>query len=430
MQNNDSEGFFAEKPKRRIFTDDSDDVFPPSVDDEPIDDDYDKPNIDPERIKEIRYRQANRTATHILTAVVLVILTVSVSVILSYYIVRGSLDFVGIGMRDYDIRVEIPPYATVDEVAALLHNNGIVDTPELFKLYVKVSGKDTGFIAGEYTLGSNLTYSTMVRLMQTTKKETKLVTLQIMDGMTVAQIGDLLEENGVCRSSDFLKFAATKNDWYNFEKRLHVDTDKYLQLEGFLYPDTYEFYSALDIDGNMPENTIKEAETAIRKLFSNFNSKITKEMYREMYDEGFQLNEFVTLASMVQKEAGTVEEMGLVASVFKNRLEAADNFPYLQSDVTVLYAENFIKPNLADLSGNFSRIPELYNSYKSKGLPPGPICSPSGDAMKAVLNSPKTNYYYFCAEPNTMEMYFAETLAEHERNLDKIGLGGSGIMVE
>ncbi|MGN0618161.1 MAG: endolytic transglycosylase MltG, partial [Ruminiclostridium sp.] len=250
--------------------------------------------------------------------------------------------------------------------------------------------------------------------------------------MTAKDIGELLEENNVCFAEDFEQFYKKVQNNYDFERRVKESSLKFNQLEGYLFPDTYDFYviSAMEegakatddmtqeeAEQKMHEDSLENAEEAARKMYSNFNDKMTREMYKKMGEMNMTLDEIIALASMVQKEAASVEDMELVASVFLNRIRNSEEFPYLQSDVTVLYVENDIKPYITGTDAAKSRIYDAYNTYVRKGIPAGAICNPGLDAIKAVIYAPYTDYYYFCANEETGEVYYAKTHDEHEQNL-------------
>ena len=143
-----------------------------------------------------------------------------------------------------------------------------------------------------------------------------------------------------------------------------------------------------------------------------------------MHEMGLTLDQLITLASMVQSEVSNVEDMRMVASVFLNRLAAGGDFSKLQSDVTVFYVQDFIEPYYKDygLSTSLAVISNAYDTYECEGVPAGPICNPGMDAISAVLDAESTDYYYFCANEETGETFYARTLEEHEENLVLAGL--------
>ena len=193
----------------------------------------------------------------------------------------------------------------------------------------------------------------------------------------------------------------------NFEKQVKSSSKKFYKMEGYFFPDTYQFYLEED-----PKNVAK-------KVCKNFEYKVTPDMYGRMEDLGMTLDETITLASIVQAEASSSIDMKLVSSVFHNRLNNPDQFPLLQSDPTTNYVEEVIKPNLEIYSQSMC---DAYDTYKGGGLPPGAICNPGIEAIQAVLYPRETDYYYFCSDLDTGEFFFATTLDEHEANLVKAHL--------
>lgn len=376
-----------------------------------------------EQKRKIKNKQSRRTFAHIFGSILLLVFIISVSSFFSYYVVRSALDFTGIVRNEFEVEVEIPENATTEEIAQILKSNGIIDMPELFVFFSRISNADGNYLNGLFSLDSTMSYSNLISSLQKVNRVSETVTVRIQEGMTSVEIGQLLEENLVCKASDFEYYYKNKQNNYNFEKRVLLNSKKFYQLEGYLFPDTYEFYIVDEMTTDEDVDTSVYAEIAAKKIFSNFNSKITKEMYKKINEMGFTLDEFMTLASMVQAEAGTVEDMMLVASVFLNRLNNNDLFPKLQSDVTILYAENIIKPHVSLKNESiYMPIIKAYNTYESDGLPPGPICNPGMDAIEAVLNAPASDYYYFCANEETLEMYYASTVSQHELNLVTAGL--------
>jgi UPF0755 protein len=193
-----------------------------------------------------------------------------------------------------------------------------------------------------------------------------------------------------------------------------------------LFPDTYDFFVVNGLEDNPAMDTAAYAEVAARTVYAHFNRQMSGEMYRRMNDMGFTLDEFITLASMVQWEAAELEDMQKVAAVFLNRMRNPDRFPLLQSDVTEKYANQSIRPYLiGDNIVLFESMMTTYNTYDSPGLPPGPVNNPGMMAMLAVLDAPRLgfdDYFYFCANIDTGEVFFAKTLVEHEANLARAGI--------
>jgi UPF0755 protein len=259
----------------------------------------------------------------------------------------------------------------------------------------------------------------------------------IPEGLTSEEVGRLLEENHVCLASDFARFYKEKQNVFSFERRISVNPLRFYQLEGFLFPDTYEFFvvdalrDGTDIDSLSDRDRdilTGYARTAAYRMFDNFNSMITPAMYKMMHEQGFTLDELITLASMVQAEAANEHDMRLVASVFKNRLDNSDDFPLLQSDPTGYYATNFISPHVTQRNLSlYEPVMTAFDTYVSPGLPPGPINNPGIAAIMAVLEAPSTIYFYFCANIETLEVFFAADYATHQANLRRVGEEMTGI---
>lgn len=388
------------------------------------------------KIRYEKQRQRSRTFAYILIGAFLSVVIIGVSAYISSYIVTFALDLTGIATNDFRIDVEIPNDADLNTVAAILRENNIIHSEKFFKFFADFTDKSNTFQPGTYTLSSTMSYMTLFSTLQNRNVEYKTVTIRIVEGMTAAEIGALLEENKVCYAEDFEQYYKNIQNNYDFERRIREKSTKFNQLEGYLFPDTYEFYAILDVpeieydsaeekkknEDAQRKREIQNAEEAAKKMYQNFNEKMTKQMYKQMGELDLTLDETITLASMVQKEAADVEDMYYVASVFLNRIHDPENYPNLQSDVTVLYVENEIRPHLEASSTRYSRFANAYNTYVCSGIPAGPICNPGLDAINAVLNAASTDYYYFCANEETGEVYYAATQEEHEANLVLAGL--------
>ena len=340
-------------------------------------------------------------------------------------LLNAVLDYTGLNATEFEVVIEIPENPTLDQVADVLESNGIITDTKFFKMVVEMKEKKDektyDFVGGQFALSSAMNYSTIIDTLLASKNERVTVEVTIIEGMTAIEIGELLEANAVCRAEDFAKYYRSKIDVYDFERRVLQSSLKFNQLEGYLFPDKYEFYVINDLRDN-PEkeiDTSEEAEIAAKKIYSNFNSKITKTMYKQMNEMGLTLDELITLASMVQSEVGDVDDMRMVASVFLNRLHNGETFPQLQSDVTYFYVRDFIEPYYDDydLSVSLQTISDSYDTYVAVGIPAGAICNPGLDAINAVLDPAESDYFYFCSDEETGVTYYARTVEEHEANL-------------
>lgn len=391
-----------------------------------------------------KQKQRTRTFAYVLLGVFLSVIIVGTSAYSATHLIKWALDFTGIGATEFKLDVDIPDKADVDAVAAILAENNIITSPQFFKFYTDFSDKFlkdenevTDFVGGTYTLSSTMQYSTLLHTLRSDAEETKTVTVRITEGMTAREIGELLEENNVCYADDFEQFYRNVQNNYEFERRVIESPLKFNQLEGYLFPDTYEFFvvnametgakatrsmTLEEAEQKLHEDSVKNAEQSAKKMYSNFNDKITRSMYKKMGDMHLTLDEVMAIASLVQREAAYAEDMELVASVFLNRIRNSETFPYLQSDVSVLYVENDIKPYIKGSQETKEKIYKAYNTYTCRGIPSGAVCNPGLDAINAVLYAASTNYYYFCANPDTGDIYYASTHSEHVANFELAGL--------
>lgn len=199
------------------------------------------------KIRYEKQRQRSRTFAFILIGAFLSVIIIGVSAYISSYIVTFALDLTGIATNDFRIDVEIPNGADINTVAAILQENNIIHSAKFFKFFADFTHKSDTFQSGTYTLSSTMSYMTLFSTLQSTSIEYKTITIRIVEGMTAAEIGKLLEENKVCYADDFEQYYKNLQNKYDFERRIREKSTKFNQLEGYLFPDTYEFYAALDI---------------------------------------------------------------------------------------------------------------------------------------------------------------------------------------
>ena len=374
-----------------------------------------------------KQNQRRKSILQVILGVAISAAVIFIGVNIGNTLLNAILDYTGINTTEFEVVVEIPENPTLDQVTDVLKSSGIITDAKFFQMYVEMKKNEYDFVGGQFTLSSAMNYGTIVSTLLASENEQLTVEVTIIEGMTAVEIGELLEANAVCKAEDFVKYYREKLDVYDFERRVLQSSLKFNQLEGYLFPDKYEFYvvNKLKDDPDADVDTSKAAETAAKKIYSNFNSKITKTMYKKMNEMGLTLDELITLASMVQAEVGNVEDMRMVASVFLNRLHNSETFPQLQSDVTVFYVRDYIEPYYDDydLSVPFQVISDAYDTYVAAGVPAGAVCNPGLDAINAVLDPAETDYFYFCSNEETGETFYARTVEEHEANLAFINSG-------
>lgn len=380
---------------------------PESDSDEP-EDDTDDDDFEEEKPKPIRKKRKKKGNGRLIFGLIMTAFIVAIAVFCAAFALKFAKDFVGVGESNIEVVVDIPMNSGTSEIADILYESGIIDSTYFFRFYSRVKGSDGTFVAGSHVLSADMSYENIVSELQKGAVDTReSVDIMFYEGITLFDAAKKLEENGVCSADDFLHEFNNGSYGFDFEKLVKVSSMKFYKMEGYLFPDTYTFY----VD--------EEPKIVVKKLYRNFETKITPDIYGRMEDLGLELEELLTMASMVQAEASSVYDMKRVSSVFRNRLADPDNFPLLQSDPTRKYVEEIIQPNIEFPSKEMFKA---YNTYEGAGLPPGPICNPGLDAINAVLYPADTDYYFFCANIETGEVYYARTNDEHEANLVLAGI--------
>jgi UPF0755 protein len=275
---------------------------------------------------------------------------------------------------------------SLKEVAEELDRKEIITNKALFELWAQVLGYSRKIKAGEYKLGSHMAPKRILEKL--IKGEVVTYPVTVPEGFTAEQISEILHEMGLM---DKEKFLSLVNDPSLLE---HYGISA-PSLEGYLYPETYHFARGIS-----PRSTIDAMVGRFWQVVSPLKERMDK--------MGMNLQQVITLASIVEKETGLAEERSTIASVFLNRLKKGMR---LESDPTVIYG-------IKDFDGNLTRKdltrPTPYNTYIIRGLPPGPIANPGLEAIKAVLYPAKTDYLYFVSR-NDGSHHFSKTLTEHNK---------------
>lgn len=339
-------------------------------------------------------------------AIVMVAATIAGCIFLALFALQSASDLFGLNQPDEIIEVTIPQGSGMKEVAKILKENRVIDQSITFRLYLSLlkSGTDEQMQPGKYNFNSNMAYDELIIALRTGKTASEEKRLTFIEGWTMLEIANHLEKNNICDADEFIAFLDNDADYsYEFFGAIENDPLRYHKLEGYLFPDTYDFYIG------------ESVESVARKFIRNFNDKMTTEMKGRMQDLNMTLDEVIILASVIQKEAGESDDMRLVSSVFHNRLNSGGTYPKLQSDVTILYVENDIKPRLQMAN---QPMYDAYNTYERDGLPVGAICNPGLDAVMAALYPEDTEiaFYFFVTDIN-MEFYYAATPQQHYQNV-------------
>ena len=365
----------------------------------------------------MKKRQKERKAQGILTikeklmrlAVYFLIVAVT-STILCIYGIGCINDVLAIDKRDHSCEVTVSAGATDSDVIDILKENKLIKNKGFCKLFIKIFHDDDKYVSGSYTLNSDWGIEKMLSTMQGGTNTYETITLTFPEGYTIDQIAEKLEANKVCTASSFIKTMQSVDfsTEYAFLKN-QADKDlRFRTLEGYIYPDTYEFY--------IGEN----ASSVVRRFLDNFENRWTADYSKQAKELGMTVDEVVTLASIIQAEAANSKQMKDISSVLHNRLDKPGTFPRLECDSTEKYLIETIKVTLTSSTTDTQKYiayRDLYDTYSTdcKGLPVGAICNPGGAAIAAALYPSDTNYNYFRHDVKG-NVYYANTFSEHNQN--------------
>ena len=337
-------------------------------------------------------------------AVILFAFIILFTTLTSYISISGLNDILAINTSDVVIKVEIPEEPTYNDILDILHDNDLIKQKTLCNIFAKFrhyDDEDNKYLSGVYYLDRTMGIEGMLNKCMAAPESADTVTLGFPEGWTIKQIFEKLEKYDVCKT-DRLYTALNDVDYeFDFVRSLTPEEERYQLLEGYIFPDTYDFY--VDADANY----------VIRKFLSNFNDRWTDEYQARADKLGYSMDEIIIIASIIQKEAADSSQMKAVSSVIHNRLKNSVKFPTLGCDSTAIYVSNYVKPVVGGSRGNYYL--SKYDTAANRGLPPGPICNPGIDAIEAALYPSDTNYYYFLHD-NSGKIYMAKTQKEHESN--------------
>jgi UPF0755 protein len=303
-------------------------------------------------------------------------------------------------------RFVVEPGETAGAIGEKLHQAGLIRNPLAFRLAARTEGIDQRFEAGEYELSPSMRPSEIRQVLL--KGRISGIAITIPEGWRLAQIADAWDEKKPGTRQELIDLATRGELNYPFL----ADKPAIAGLEGYLFPDTYQ------IEKSAPPRRLLEA------MQTNFGQRVTPGVIAKARDRGLNTHQLITLASIVEREAQVATERPTIASVFLNRMKA--NMP-LQADPTVQFA---LRPSHAPAPGGAYwkagltqadlQTDSPYNTYRVRGLPPGPICSPGLASIHAVVDAPTTEFLYFVARQDGSHL-FARTLGEHNANVARVG---------
>ena len=362
---------------------------------------------------------------HIVSTAIWLALILIIGVTAGRMIWLCATDVLAFGRDPITATVVVEKEDTIEDIAVKLQDAGLIRFTGLFELYADLTGAKDEILPGTYEFNAAdgdeelvvYDYMALVSVMSPSSGLTVVDDLRIPEGYTCAQIFQLLEDNNVCTVEELEEYCISGElDDYWFLEGVERG-DKYC-LEGYLFPNTYDFYENDD-----PERVLEKMLDAFDANFTDqmrddlnvLNDQLEVMLSANGYDSAYiqehriTIREVVIIASMIEKESANSVESFTIASVIYNRLTNAAAFPYLNIDATLVYALD----GKADLTEEDKKLDSPYNTYTNKGLPPGPICNPSQLNLAAALQPEQTDYYYYAYNPATEEHQFSATYEEH-----------------
>ena len=290
--------------------------------------------------------------------------------------------------------VQIAPGDTVEAVSEKLHDAGLVKYPFFFRLFARVTHAEKKIASGAFTLTTDMDYRALVVGMRSSAAlNDSTVKVTIPEGYTVRDICKLLAEKGVATEEDLLNSARYTYFDYGF---INNDSEDISRLEGYLFPDTYDFY--------LSENP----DRALHRLLTNFARKIDawQDNLAEAEERGYTLKQIVTIASLIEKETDGTDQ-ARIASVIYNRMTGpgsrAGTYGLLQIDASVLYG---IPDHTGPITSADLESSSPYNLYKNAGLPPTAIANPGAQALLAAMSPEESDYYYYALAKDGKHRFF------------------------
>jgi len=309
------------------------------------------------------------------------------------------------GTKEETVVIEVTEQDTVSSVADKLEDAGLIEYKWFFKLFAKFAKADEKISMGIYTLNREMDYRALIVGMRPGSAAAETVEVTIPEGYTVMQTIKLLAKHGVNTEANLLKAAKTAD--FNFDF-IDNESEDITRLEGYLFPDTYEFYV-----GHNPE-------TALAKFLKNFRNKyntLDKTLLAQAEANGYTMQDIVTVASLIEKETDGNDRKN-ISSVIYNRLKDTNGrhgtLGMLNIDAALLYV---LPEGTAKITAADKEIDSPYNLYKYAGLPPSAIANPGLASLKAALDPENTNYYYYALGTDGKH-HFSRTLQEHNNFLN------------
>ncbi|MBP5311780.1 MAG: endolytic transglycosylase MltG [Clostridia bacterium] len=356
--------------------------------------------------KNSRFSTHGKAAIIAVFAVLFIVVTVFAGLLSYTYLVDRTESQIYVDEIELDeattVKFKIEKGMKTAQIVEKLEEMELIKNGFLFKLLSKFNGYDSMYKSGVHYLSKGLTYDEIMTILSSQPLVTKVT---FPEGFTTVQIAERLEASNVCKAQDFLKAVNSVDvSSYGFLPKEKGDRD-YL-LDGYLFPDTYEF----EIDS--------APDTVVYKLLNRFNDLFKIEYLARIEKLGLTVDQVINLAAIVEKEAYLDSERSTIAGVYYNRI-FSEELPLLQSDATVIYALRRNGNDVQRIVTEDRQFDDPYNTYIHPGLPPGPICNPSEASIKAVITMNKHDYYFYVLKNDGSGGHiFSKTFEEHKAAIE------------
>ena len=321
--------------------------------------------------------------------------------LLGFYIFQRQTNF-SHGAGDIAQNFEIMEGEGVQEIAKNLEESRLISNDLYFNYYIWKTESKGKIQAGKYELKGSMTIPEIVQVLSLGEIVPNEVKVTFPEGWNAKSMAQLLKQKAFDGDA-FLKIANSKGSGDSGYDFLKAKPDQ-SNLEGYLFPDTYTFYKDAS------------AVSIINRMLLNFDEKMTPKMRNDIQAKGKKIFSVITMASILEKEVRTPEDMKIASGIFWNRIEIGQP---LQSCATIAYV---LGQEKKQYSISDTQTPSPYNTYMNAGLPPGPINNPGTNAINAAIYPTETDFNYFLTDPATGKTIFSRTLEEHAANKAKYGL--------
>lgn len=366
--------------------------------------------------KKSNAKKKKKSSSGVGSTYVFFIIVICVSVVVSIYAIFCMNDIFAITKTKSNVTVSYSQkIENADDAIDILSDKGLIRCKNFCKFFVKlrdnlIKSKPLGgpYEAGVYYLNGKMGLEGMLVTLKGDTSSSETVTLTFPEGYTVPEIVNKLSENDVCDKTALLSVIQSTDFTYSLVTNLKASDSVPYRLEGFMFPDTYEFFIN------------ESASSTVRKFLENGDAKFTEKYKQRAEKMGYSIYQIMTIASIVQKEAANDDQMKTIAGILYNRLDDTVNFPTLGCQSTSDYITNKVAPNLSSTSSHTSEYyMTYYNTNLSStvvGLPAGPICNPGMTAIHAALYPKETSAKFFFHDTKG-NIYTAKTYSEFKQKV-------------